>query len=65
MGRSTAKRLIEELQLAIDANGGDDLWVGLVDMDEGEKYGHAEMLSVYTSEEAPVFGMPTVVITYN
>lgn len=62
--KGDAKRLIRELQEAIDANGGDDVFVGFVSMDEGEKYGHAEFVATDMSSET-VLGRPLVVITYN
>lgn len=59
-----AKKLVDELQAAIAANDGADMWVGLQDMDDYGKYGYAELVSTHTSDEI-VAGMPTVVLTYN
>lgn len=60
----TAKDLIRDLQDAIDDNGGYDVHLGLVPMDDGEKYGHEEYVSLYISDET-FNGTPIAIITYN
>ncbi len=55
-----AKQLVQELQAAIAANGGRDLWVGMRRYDEPPEYGTCEAVSVYTDEQPD-----EIVLTYN
>ncbi len=61
--KGDAKRLIRELQTAIDANGGDDVFVGFVSMDEDEAYGYEEYVSMYTSSKS-FDGVPIAIIKH-
>lgn len=59
-----AKRLIRELQSAIDDNDGDDVLVGLDSMEDDGKYGYAELVCV-ASDRDVYDGRPAVVLIYN
>lgn len=52
--------LIQQLQEALDANDGNDMWVELRPYDDPPEYGYREAIAVYPDETSD-----SVVITYN
>lgn len=65
--RNSAKNLIRVLEAAVEANGGEDLFIGLISLDEVKQgdYGYSgDLVSVHT-EDIDENGMPTVILTYN
>ena len=62
--RDSVKNLIRVLEVAVAANDGEDLPIGLISMDEAKQGEHdySELVSVTTETED---GRTVVVFTYN